>query len=318
MLRVNHNRRSPAYLCQVLGIQRPLLLAPMAKISGGALAAAVSDAGGLGFIGGGYGDLEWVEQEVRLAGDSRFGIGLITWNMADDALDGVLAHRPAAVWLSFGDPLPHIDAIHAAGALAICQVGTVEEAVTAAAAGADAIVAQGSEAGGHGRVGRPLFGLVSAIAAVVTDVPLVAAGGINDQCGLAAAQALGAAGVALGSAFYATHEALDVDAAKQRIVEAGGDDTVHSTVYDIVRGPEWPAEYSGRSIRTELTDTWAGREDELRAVAEPFVERHRQAAADSDMSFRVIWAGEGIDHIDRIRPAAEIVERFPVIEEADS
>ncbi len=303
---------SAAHLCHLLGIDRPVLAAPMANISGGVLANAVSRAGGLGFIGGGYGDPHWIDREIAIGGSSRLGVGLITWNMAEGALKIVLSHQPAAVWLSFGDPDPHIGTIHEAGALAICQVGTVGEAVAAAAAGADVVVAQGSEAGGHGRLDRTLADLVPAISAAVPDVPLVAAGGINDRHDLVAVQALGAAGVALGSALYATPEALDADAAKQLLVRMGGDDTVRSTVYDLVRGPEWPAGYVGRSIRTELTDEWTGREGDLRAVTGPLIARHNQAIADSDVSFRVVWAGEGIGDIDRIRPAAEIVRRFPL------
>jgi len=309
---MNRSRGSSAeYLCEVLGIQRPVLLAPMAAVAGGALAKAVTESGGLGILGGGYGDEGWIAHEMDIIGDIRVGIGFITWNMADGILDVALAHEPVAVWLSFGDPSPHIPAIHASGAVAICQVTSVAEAVAAAGAGADVIVAQGSEAGGHGRSGRSLFGLLPAISAAIPDTALVAAGGISDRRGYEAARALGAAGVALGTALYATEEALDVPEAKQRLVDARGEDTLRCTVYDLVRGPEWPAGYDGRCIRTEFTDTWVGREGELRAVIEPLVARHTEAVEESDMSFRVVWAGEGLDSIDAIRPAADIVHRFP-------
>lgn len=301
---------SPIHLCGLLEIERPVILAPMAKLSGGALAAAVSSAGGLGVVGGGYGDIAWIAEQVELARGARIGIGLITWNLVDGALEAVLGHEPSAVWLSFGDPSPHIAAIHEAGSVAICQVGTVAEAISAAGAGADVIVAQGSESGGHGRSGRALFGLLPAISAAIPDIALVAAGGINDSAGLQAATALGAAGVAMGSAFYASVEALDVDAAKQRLIEAKGDDTVRSRVYDQVRGPLWPQEYTGRTIRTSLTQRWADREDELADVVEGVQEQHRVAVVENDMSVRVVWAGEGIDAIEEILPAADIVRRF--------
>jgi nitronate monooxygenase len=100
-------------------------------------------------------------------------------------------------------------------------------------------------------------------------------------------------------------------AAKQRLVDASGDDTVHSVVYDLIRGPEWPAGYSGRSLRTTITDTWAGREDELRPVVEPLIADHRRATTEADMSVRVVWAGEGVDGIDSIPSAADVVHRFP-------
>jgi nitronate monooxygenase len=283
----------------------------MAAVAGGVLAKAVTRSGGLGILGGGYGDKSWISHEMGIVGAARVGIGLITWAMADGVLGAVLEHEPAAVWLAFGDPSPHIPAIHASGAVVICQVNDVDEASEAADAGVDVIVAQGSEAGGHGRSGRSLFGLVRGISAAVPEVALVAAGGVNDQRDYEAVRELGAAGVALGTAFYATEEALDVPEAKQRLVDARGDDTLRCTVYDVVRGPEWPTQYDGRCVRTEFTDTWVGREDELRAVVEPFLARYAEAVEQSDMSLRVVWAGEGLDSIDAITPAADIVQRFP-------
>lgn len=283
----------------------------MAKIAGGRLAAAISNAGGFGVLGGGYGDPHWIEQEFTEAGDSRIGIGLITWNMAADAVENALAYSPAALWLSFGDVAPHAPAVRDSDAILICQVGSVIEAEAAAAAGAEVIVAQGTESGGHGQSNRALFGLLPAVVAAVDPIPVVAAGGIVNRAGYDAALAFGAAGVCLGTAFYASEEATDAKAAKRRLVEAGGDDTVRSVVYDIARGPEWPAEYSGRSLRTGLTDRWAGNEDEMRLEADEIKLAHDRAAADVDMTVRVVWAGEGIDGISSVRPAADIVREFP-------
>jgi nitronate monooxygenase len=290
----------------------------MAKIAGGRLVGAVSEAGGLGVLGGGYGDPAWIEEQLTEANGARIGIGLITWNLADGAVENALSHNPAALWLSFGDPGPHAAAVADAGAKLICQVGSVDEAVQAAEAGADVIVAQGNESGGHGQSNRALFGLLPAVVAAVAPIPVVAAGGIVDRRGYDAASAFGASGVALGTAFYATEQALDIPAAKQRLVDAGGDDTVRGLVYDIARGPEWPAEYSGRSLRTDLTDRWSGREDEMRAQAEPIRAAHAKAAADGDMSLRVVWAGEGIDGITEVRDAADVVAQFPIIEQPEA
>ena len=133
-------------LTQVLGIEHPILLAPMDLISGGKLAAAVTHAGGLGLLGGGYGDGDWIEREWTRAGNARIGCGFITWSLAKhrELLDGVLAHQPAAVMLSFGDPRPFAPAIHSAGAKVICQVQTVAQAEAAREAKADVIVAQGT------------------------------------------------------------------------------------------------------------------------------------------------------------------------------
>ncbi len=282
----------------------------MAKVAGGELAAAVSNAGGLGILGGGYGNAEWLAEQAELSGDARVGVGIITWNMAEGGLDAMLSHNPCAVWLAFGDLAPHIAPIHTAGAKAICQVATADEAKDAVDAGADVIVAQGTESGGHGRPQLSVHESLSAISKVVPNTPLVAAGGMNTQADLDAAHEFGAAGVAMGTAFYATHEAVDAKEAKNRLVEVDGEDTVRSRVYDHIRGPLWPEGYTGRTARTTLTDQWAGREDELAADVEPHQVAHVEAAASADMSVRVLWAGEGVGAINKIVSAAEVVERF--------
>src|SRR5215469_3632131 len=179
-------------LTKRLGISHPLLLAPMGSVSGGALAAAVTHAGGLGLIGGAYGDGEWVERQFAAAGNHRVGCGFITWSLArrPEVLDIALAHRPAAVMLSFGDPRPFAAAIKAAGAALICQAQTLVHVADAIDAGADIIVAQGSEAGGHGSM-RATLPFVPQVADLVAckspDTWIVAAGGIADGRGLAAA-----------------------------------------------------------------------------------------------------------------------------------
>ena len=139
-------------LTKKLNIEHPILLAPMGTASGGKLAAAVSAAGGLGLIGGGYGDAEWLEREFKAAGNTRVGCGFITWSMAKKPhlLDQVLAHAPAALMLSFGSPLPFAARIKARGVPLICQIQTMTHAREAVAAGADIVIAQGAEAGGHG------------------------------------------------------------------------------------------------------------------------------------------------------------------------
>ena len=139
-------------LTRSFGLTHPIVSAPMAMASGGALAAAVSGAGGLGLIGGGYGDPEWIDQAFRDAGNTSVGCGFITWKLAErpDLLARVLERDPAALFLSFGDPRPFASEIDAAGVPLICQVQTLEHARQALEAGARVIVAQGTEAGGHG------------------------------------------------------------------------------------------------------------------------------------------------------------------------
>src|SRR5215469_13867759 len=138
-------------LTRRLGIEHPVMLAPMGFVSGGALAAAVSAAGGFGIIGGGYADPDWLEREFAAAGNRAVGCGFITWALAERpaTLDVALDHQPTAIMLSFGDTGPFLPKIKEAGVLAICQVQTLAQARTVLAEGTDIIVAQGIEAGGH-------------------------------------------------------------------------------------------------------------------------------------------------------------------------
>ena len=204
-------------LTKLLGISHPILLAPMDLVSDAKLTAAVSAAGGFGILGGGYGDADWLARELDALGRSgaRFGVGFITWSMAKQPklLDLALERKPAAVMLSFGDPQPFADRIKRSGARLICQIQSVALAKEAVACGADVLVAQGTEGGGHG-ASRGVVSLVPEVVdAVGTKVPVVAAGGIADGRGLAAALMLGASGVLLGTRFYATEEAAGAQAA---------------------------------------------------------------------------------------------------------
>lgn len=307
-------------LTQRLGIQHPIILAPMGSVAGGALAAAVSAAGGFGLIGGGYGDPEWLERELAAAGNRPVGCGFITWSLASHApsLERALGHHPTAIMLSFGDAAPFLPKIKAAGALAICQVQTLAQAQTVLEQGADIIVAQGTEAGGHGG-GRSTLPLVPAVVDLVArssrDVCVAAAGGISDGRGLAAALMLGADGVLMGTRFYVAAESLASPGAKARVVAASGDETLRTSVFDIVRGYTWPGGYTGRAVRNGFAAAWHGRESAL-AQDEKERVRYAEAAARGDADIAVVFAGEGIDLIHAVEPAARILER--VIEEAEA
>jgi nitronate monooxygenase len=237
-------------LCSLLDIVHPVLLAPMGSIAGGSLAAAVSGAGGLGLIGGGYGDRDWLERQFEAAGNGRVGVGFITWSLARNPvlLDIVLERKPAAIFLSFGDPRPYVEKVKASGAKLLIQVQTMAEATDAKNLGADVIIAQGTEAGGHGKADRAIFPLVPAVVDAVGPTPVLAAGGVSDGRQLAAALLLGAAGVLVGTRFYASHEALGHPEAKARIVKRGGDETLRTHVFDIVRALDWPKIYTGRAL----------------------------------------------------------------------
>ena len=298
-------------LTQTLGIEHPVLLAPMDLVSGGRLAGAVSQAGGLGMLGGGYGDGEWIEQEWARAGNARIGCGFITWSLAKHPglLDAALARQPAAVMLSFGDPRPFAPAIRAAGSLLICQVQTVAQAREALDAGADVIVAQGTAAGGHGLT-EPLFTLLPQVVDACPDTPVVAAGGIADGRGLAAAMMLGAEGVLMGTRFYASQEADGHPDAKRRILEAAGGQTVRSIVFDLSRRNRWPTPYTGRLLRNAHLERWLGHEDELEAGAEDVGRDYAEARTRGDFDVAGVIAGEACALIHDIPPAAEIVTRI--------
>jgi len=228
-------------LTELLGIEHPILLAPMDVVADGRLAAAVSRAGGFGIIGGGYGDEAWLTREMDAAGDARVGVGFITWSMArrPKLLDIVLERHPPAVMLSFGDIRPHAQKIKRAGALLICQVQTLHQVREAVANGADVLVAQGAEGGGRG-ISRGTFPFVPAVVDAAPDVPVAAAGGVGDGRGLAAALMLGADGVLVGTRFYASQEAAGLPAAKNRMMTATGDRTIRSILFDIARRNVWP------------------------------------------------------------------------------
>ncbi|MFV2092326.1 MAG: nitronate monooxygenase, partial [Hyphomicrobiales bacterium] len=139
-------------LTEKFSLTCPIIQAPMALVSGGELAAAVSAAGGLGMIGGGYGDAGWLARAFDAAGNAPVGCGFISWALAraPHLLDQVLQRQPRAIFLSFGDPAPFAAKIRDAGAALICQVQCLDHARAAIDARADVLVAQGAEAGGHG------------------------------------------------------------------------------------------------------------------------------------------------------------------------
>jgi nitronate monooxygenase len=193
-----------------LALRYPIALAPMGGAAGGALAAAVSNGGGLGLVGGGRGGREWLRRELALVTERTtrpWGVGFLTWAIDDDTVSRALEYQPAAVMLSFGDPSPFAERVRAAGARLIVQVTSLDEAKRALEVGADVIVAQGAEAGGHGGL-RATLPFVPAVVDLATPTPVLAAGGIADGRGVAAALVLGAAGALIGTRFQASHEAL--------------------------------------------------------------------------------------------------------------
>jgi nitronate monooxygenase len=287
----------------------------MAYAAGGALAAAVSRAGGLGLIGGGYGEAGWIDEQFDAARGERVGIGFITWSAArkPSVVASSLQRKPAAVMLSFGDPLTFAADIHAAGAALICQCQNLGHVRAALDAEADIVVAQGSEAGGHG-ADRGTFTLVPEVADMLArtspDTLLVAAGGVADGRGLAAALALGADGVLVGTRLCASEESLVRPLHKQAIVDADGDGTLRTHLADIARELPWPQEFTARIQRNAFVNRWHGHESELAHRAAVEGPRYLQAFADGDPDNTAVWFGEAAGLIDTIEPAATIIDRM--------
>jgi len=299
-------------LCDLFGIEHPVLNAPMGGGDAPAeLAAAVSEAGGLGLIGGTtVGGVDWLVAQIRRARELTerpFGVGFIShFPGAGELMTAALDEGVRIVAHSFADPTPFVAPAHAAGALVLCQVRTVAAARVAAAAGVDVVTAQGTEAGGHtGRIST--LPLVPAVVDAVAPVPVVAAGGIADGRGIAAALMLGAEGVWIGTRFAGTREAGVSDAYKARLVAAGADDTVLTDVFDIALGRPWPEAVSGRAIRNRFADEWHGREDELRTWAGEHRDEYRALPRESETQEQAIWAGEAVSLVGEIEGASDVV-----------
>ena len=302
---------------EAFGVKHPIACAPMAYVTGGRLAAAVSNAGGLGVLAGGYagtvGGEPDLAAEIAIAGGARVGVGFITWALAKapHMLDVALAASPACLFLSFGDPRPFAAKIHRAGVKLICQVQSLADVDVALEAGAAAIVAQGTEAGGHGAKRSTLPFVPEVADHLARRSPgtiLLAAGGIADGRGLAAARVLGADGVVVGTRFWSTLEALTPPAMTERAMGATGDDTVRTSAIDALRGVPWPRDFSFRVLTNELTDAWADREDEAAAQFGALAGDYADARNRGDLSMAVTVAGECVGLVHDRPSAVQVVE----------
>ncbi len=302
-------------LTERFGIRHPIICAPMAYVTGGALAAAVSRAGGLGIVAGGYagtvGGEPDLETELARVKSDKFGVGFITWALArvPKMLTKALQHSPFCVFLSFGDPRPFAAQIRDAGAALICQVQFLSQIGMALEAGAAAVVVQGTEAGGHG-ANRSTFPFVPEAADYLKQrsprTLLIAAGGIADGRGLAAALMLGADGVVVGTRLWASAEALTPKAHTDKAFGVTGDSTIRTKVLDPLRGFPWPREYSFRFLKNKLTDEWADREAEAFRAFGTLSAKYAQARAQNDLDTVPVICGEAVGLL-RDRPTAESI-----------
>lgn len=293
-------------LTELLGIEIPILNAPMTPQAGGALARAVSEAGAFGMLGFDEDETEaQISEQVEILRQSPpvpYGIGLVAWVLErrPQLLDLAIAAEPKLISISFGDPAPYVKRVHEAGILLASQVQSRAWAQTALDAGIDILVAQGTEAGGHtgSAVGTlPLLQIVLDM----TDKPVIAAGGIATGRGLAAVLAAGAAGAWIGTPFLLAEEARNTQAARDRISDSDETQTIYTRVYDRVAGKGWPSEFGGRALRTAFLEQWTGREDELL--------KNQTARAQFDPKEK-IYAGQSVGLLHEVRPAGRIVREI--------
>lgn len=302
-------------LTEMFGLGRPIVLAPMANgATSGHLAAAVSAAGGLGLFGGiNSAGPEWVREQIRFLrarADARWGVGFITWlipNYEKNFQVCLDEHVPIMAF-SFADPTEYVARAKAAGAKVLCQVQTMESARVALAAGADVLVAQGNEAGGHtGELGTLPF--LAQVLEVAGNTPVIASGGIGSARALAAVFAAGAEGAWIGTPLLATHEAVEVaDSYKKCIVESDGQDTVFTRVFDIIYDLKFPAEIAGRARVNSITREWHGREDEVRQRREELEARNpRRPVLERDPEVHPIWMGQSAGSVHGVRSVADVI-----------
>jgi NAD(P)H-dependent flavin oxidoreductase YrpB (nitropropane dioxygenase family) len=302
--------------CAMVGVRHPLVLGGMGPPSTSPeLVAAVCNAGGLGILGCSGMSAEQIRESaarIRSLTDAPFGLNLLLFYAADEAIAALLAERPRVAsfaWPRIDQPLAPIFAqAHAAGCVVMHMVFEISGARAAAEAGADIVVAQGTDGGGHvGMMGTLPF--VPQVVDAVAPLPVLAAGGIADGRGVAAALMLGASGALLGTRFLATVEAPIPDGAKAVLVASDGHDTDLTEIPDIISGRVWPGALA-RTWRNGLVREWSGREWELRLRRPEVAAAVAAARAAGDYDQVPILFGQDAGLIDTIEPVAVVMERI--------
>lgn len=302
-------------LTELFGIAHPIVMGGMGTGTDPRLVAAVGEAGGLGVLGASRPPVALIDDlvaEIRSRTDAPFGLNLLAFLADDERVDAVLAARPpvfSTAWARADADLPTLFArAHDTGALVMHMSATVPDALRAAEAGADVIVAQGTEGGGHvGLIGTMV--LVPMVARAVAPVPVLAAGGIADGRGLAAALLLGAEGALFGTRFLATDESPLPAGFKKVIVDSDGHDTLLTEIPDVAAGAVWPGAYA-RVQRNRFVETWLGREGELRLRQAVVAERLAAAYRAGDPDAAVLYAGQSAGLIEAVEPVADVVARI--------
>ena len=302
-------------LCDRLGIEYPIVLGGMGSGTTPELVSAVSEAGGLGTLGmnaRAAEDAAPLMAKVRQGTGKPFGVNFLLFNLDEAAFAATLAERPPVVAFAWAKPEQNLreyfQRAHDAGALVMYQTGSVPEARLALEAGAEVLIAQGAEGGGHvGLMGT--LPLVPMMVDAVSPAPVLAAGGIADGRGLVAALALGAQGVLLGTRFLATPESPLHENFKAAILASDGHNTELTNIPDIGRGQLWPGAMA-RVIRNRFIRRWSGQDSALRAAQAEITRSLAEARKSGDVEEGLLMAGQDAGLIHDIVPAGEIVRRI--------
>ena len=301
-------------VCDLLGIEIPIFQGGMATYTSAELVAAVSNAGGLGIIGAlgrNRDDLRDEIRRVRNLTSKPFGVNHVVCRIDDACVELTLAQRVPVISLSWGRAAELTARAHEAGLKVVHQVTTPEDAGGVAAEGADVVIAQGSEGGGHVGTSMSTMALVPQAVDLVKPVPVMAAGGIADGRGLAAAIMLGAQGVLMGTRFLATVEAHERGHSKDALLNSLGSQTLASKFYDDILGILWPGSVV-RAIKNPILEEWARRPDEWAKEADALRPALQAAVNHGDF----VLAGEAVGLIHEILPAAEVVKKIAAEAEA--
>jgi enoyl-[acyl-carrier protein] reductase II len=301
-------------LRDLLGVEVPIILASMGSATSAEFAAAVSNQGGLGSIGSLFRTTAAIKRDIDVVQkltNRPYAVNHIPQTLDAEAFRHTLAARPAVISFALGDPGDLVRQAHDAGARVMLQVTTVGQAIEAAERGVDVIIAQGGEAGGYcGNVST--MALIPQVVDAVSPIPVVAAGGIFDGRGIAAALVLGAAGVNLGTRFLASEEAPIPEEWKKAIIAAESEDAMKADVLNDISPLPGTVGYHTvlRSLHTAFLDEWSAKREEARRERD----RLRNHIVSTHQAGRqhetLLTAGQTAGGITEILPVAEIMRRL--------
>jgi enoyl-[acyl-carrier protein] reductase II len=308
-------------VCEVLGIEVPIMQAAIWPATAPELVAAVSEVGALGSIGSVFESAESVRGQiarVRELTGRPFAVNHVVPLLEEEAFEATLEAEPAVISLALGDPGDLVERAHAAGAKVVHQVHTVRQARRAAELGVDVIIAQGSEAGGQGMaLGVGALALIPQVVDAVAPIPVLAAGGVADGRGLAAALVLGAQGANVGTRFLASEEASADESWKRAILEAESEDVIRFEAWKEIFPPSGGGAYETvpRVMRTSFVEEWQRRSGEARREAERLRSEVISVVRQRKPHELVPFTGQTAGLVHEVLPAREILRGM--VEEAE-